>query len=159
MTTSSAVSGMKHWTSTLLTVRAALHAFAPITSERALKPVALTPPDRPAMIRPMSLNADRQRRLLAVFEKTMLREPLAREAYVDRACGDDSELRSDVMRLLALDEEVGSFFEHPTNLLRSAAAGEEHFPGTDRFRVLCRLGAGGAERPAQGWLRAVSTFT
>src|SRR5262245_31675184 len=91
----------------------------------------------------MSRNADRQRRLLAVFEETMLQEPLAREAYVDRACGDDPELRSDVRRLLAVNQEMGSFLEHPTNLLRSAVADEEHFPGTDRFRVLRRLGAGG----------------
>jgi serine/threonine protein kinase/tetratricopeptide (TPR) repeat protein len=91
----------------------------------------------------MSLHADRHRRLLAVFEEAMLQEPLAREAYVDRACGDDPELRSDVMRLLAVNQEMGSFLEHPTNLLRSGVADDEHFPGTDRFRVVRRLGAGG----------------
>lgn len=91
----------------------------------------------------MGLNADRQRRLLMVFEETMLQEPLAREAYVDRACGDDPELRSEVMRLLAIDQEMDSFLEHSPNLLRSAVDDEEHFPGTDRFRVLRRLGAGG----------------
>ena len=73
----------------------------------------------------------------------MLQEPHARETYVDRACGDDPDLRSDVMRLLAVNQELGSFLEHPTNLLRSAVADEEHFPGTDRFRVVRRLGAGG----------------
>jgi serine/threonine protein kinase len=38
---------------------------------------------------------------------------------------------------------MGSFLEDPTNLLRSAVADVEHFPGTDRFRVLRRLGTGG----------------
>ncbi len=62
----------------------------------------------------MSPNADRQRRLLAIFEETMLQEPHAREAYVDRACGDEPGLRSDVMRLLVVNQEMGSFLEHPT---------------------------------------------
>jgi serine/threonine protein kinase len=91
----------------------------------------------------MSVNADRQRRLLAVFEETMLQEPRAREAFVDRACGEDPELRSDVLHLLAVNQEMGSFLEHPTTLLRSTLADGEHFPGTDRFRVVRRLGAGG----------------
>ena len=43
------------------------------------------------------------------------------------------------MRLLAAYEETGSILEHPTDLLLSAG----HFPGTGRFRVMRRLGAGG----------------
>ena len=91
----------------------------------------------------MSPNADRQRRLLAIFEETMLQEPHAREAYVDRACGDEPDLRSEVMRLLVVNQEMSSFLEHPTNLLRSAVADQAQFPGTDRFRIVRRLGAGG----------------
>ncbi len=46
------------------------------------------------------------------------------------------------MRLLAAHQDTRSFLDTPTELL-PAVRGEEHFPGTGRFRVMRRLGAGG----------------
>ena len=40
-------------------------------------------------------------------------------------------------------EDTRSFLDRPPDLLRSAARAEEPFPGTGRFRVRRRLGAGG----------------
>src|SRR6185436_19936701 len=83
--------------------------------------------------------ADRDRRLRAVFDEALLQEPSTRTAYLDHACAGDPELRPEVMRLLAAHEATRSLVDPPTHLVR----GEEHFPGTGRFRVLRRLGAGG----------------
>ena len=91
----------------------------------------------------MSRTADRHRRLRAVFDEALLREPSARAAYVHDACASDPDLGSEVMRLLAAHEDTRSFLDHPPQLLRSAVLAEEHFPGTRRFRVMRRLGAGG----------------
>ena len=91
----------------------------------------------------MSRTPDRHQRLRAVFDAALLREPSARAAYVHHACASDPELGPEVMRLLTAHEETRSFLDRPPELLRSAIQAEEHFPGTRRFRVMRRLGAGG----------------
>ena len=91
---------------------------------------------------PMSRTPDRHGRLRAVFDEALLREPSAREAYVDEACASDPGLRPEVMRLLAAHQTADSFLEYPPDLL-SAVQCEEHFPGTERFHVVRRLGTGG----------------
>ncbi len=90
----------------------------------------------------MSQTPDWHRRLRAVFDEALLLESSVRECYVDRACASDPDLKPEVMRLLAAHQHVCSFLERPPGLL-SAVEGEERFPGTARFRVLQRLGAGG----------------
>ena len=90
----------------------------------------------------MPRTPDRHRRLRAVFDEALLQEPAARAAYVRRACVSDPELVPEVMRLLMAHEDTRSFLEHPPDLLRSAVL-EEPFPGTGRFQVRRRLGAGG----------------
>ena len=82
---------------------------------------------------------DRDRRLRAVFDGALRQERSTRDAYLADACAGDPELRPEVMRMLAAHEDTRSLLEPPTHLVR----GEEHFPGTGRFRVLRRLGAGG----------------
>ena len=93
--------------------------------------------------RPMSQTPVRHRRLRAIFDEALLQEPSTRDEYVERACASDPELRPDVMRLLAAHQKARSFLKHSPNVLRSAERAEEHFPGTGRFRVMRRLGAGG----------------
>jgi protein kinase-like protein len=103
----------------------------------------LTPADPRGEDPPMRQTADRYRRLRAVFDEALLQEPSTRDTFVDQACASDPELRPELMRLLAVHHEVGSLLEHSPNLLLSAVRAEEHFPGTWRFRVIRRLGAGG----------------
>jgi hypothetical protein len=91
----------------------------------------------------MSETVDRHRRLWAVFDEILLHDPAARQAYLDHACADDSELRREVMRLLAAHQETRSFLAQTTELLPSGEHREQHFRGTGRFRLLRRLGAGG----------------
>jgi serine/threonine protein kinase len=91
----------------------------------------------------VSQTPDRHRRLRAVFDEALLQEPSARKAYVDRACASDPGLLPDVMRLLAAHQDSPSFLEDPPDLLLAAVRAEERFPGTERFRVVRRLGSGG----------------
>ena len=83
---------------------------------------------------------ERHRRLRAVFDEAVLIEETARGTYLDHACADDPELRSHVMRLLAIHQS-SSFLEHPA--LVSTPRDDARFTGTDRFHVLGTLGAGG----------------
>ena len=91
----------------------------------------------------MSRTADRHRRLRAIFDEALLREPSARASYVHDACTSEPDLGPEVMRLLVAHEDTRSFLDHPPELLRSAVVAEDCFPGTRRFRVIRRLGAGG----------------
>src|SRR4026208_2351365 len=58
--------------------------------------------------------ADRDRRLRAVFDEALLQEPSTRSAYLDHACAGDPELRPEVMRLLAAHEDTRSVLEPAT---------------------------------------------
>ena len=92
---------------------------------------------------PASETLERHRRLRAIFDSALLRDPAARQAYVDLACADDPALQPEVKRLLALHQDAGSFLERPPDLALWAAPVEEQFTGNTRFRVVRQLGAGG----------------
>ena len=81
----------------------------------------------------MTQTADWHRRLRAVFDEALLQEPSAREAYLDRACAGDPDLRSDVMRLLAAHQDTRSFLEHPTDLLPQPCAAKSISPAPGAF--------------------------
>ena len=102
----------------------------------------LTAAGTAAKIRAVRPPIDRHRRLRAVFDEVLLIDPHAREAYLDDACGGDPELRSQVVRLLAIHQEADSFLERPLDLL-SIARDDAQFAGTDRFRVVRQVGTGG----------------
>jgi eukaryotic-like serine/threonine-protein kinase len=91
----------------------------------------------------MSQITGRQQRLRAVFDEALLQAAAARESYLDRACADDPELRSDVMRLLEAQQETHTLAEHPADRPPSDVPVDRHFPDTPRFQVIQRLGAGG----------------
>jgi serine/threonine-protein kinase len=91
------------------------------------------------MIPPTRQTADSHRRLQTVFDEALPQEPSAREAYLDRACASDPALRADVVRLLAATGNA----RVPSTRRSCQPWGEEPFPGTARFRVMRRLGAGG----------------
>ncbi len=58
------------------------------------------------------------------------------------ACAGDAELRADLRRLLAVHGEAGAFLDRP---VEAWLAGRDDVPftGTDRFRILRQVGAGG----------------
>jgi serine/threonine protein kinase/Tfp pilus assembly protein PilF len=53
-----------------------------------------------------------------LLEGALERRAGERAAYLDRACGDDPELRREVESLLAAEDEAGSFIEKPVFSLR-----------------------------------------
>jgi tetratricopeptide (TPR) repeat protein len=85
---------------------------------------------------------ERHRRVRAVFDEALSLDPSSRDAYLTHACAGDAVLRADVVRLLARHREAGSFLEQPLDLL-SPAGDQPAFTGTDRFRVVRCIGAGG----------------
>jgi serine/threonine protein kinase len=48
-----------------------------------------------------------------LFEAALVFKPMERDAFLDRECRSDPELRRTVEELLAADERAGSFLEHP----------------------------------------------
>ena len=86
---------------------------------------------------------DRHQRLQAVFDEVLLMDSSVRESHLNDVCGDDAELRSDVIRLLAAHQQAAeTFLEQPLNPW-SIDCGQKPFAGTDRFRIVRWLGAGG----------------
>jgi hypothetical protein len=85
---------------------------------------------------------DRHRRLREIFDGALLIDAPARDAYLHEACAGDPELRSHVIRLLSIHQDENSFLERPIDLV-SATRDAPQFDGTDRFRIVRQLGAGG----------------
>jgi serine/threonine protein kinase len=86
---------------------------------------------------------NRYQRLRAMFDHAVRKELTARQAYLEAVCRDDPALHPDLMRLLDAHQRARSFMARPGEVLPSATSTGEDFPGTGRFTVLRRLGAGG----------------
>ncbi len=56
-----------------------------------------------------SISPERWQRIEPLLERALELEEAARRDYLQEACGDDAELRTDVEALLAADAEAGSF--------------------------------------------------
>src|ERR1019366_1687318 len=91
------------------------------------------------------MDQERWRRLEGLFHAALEREPEARQAFLEAACGGDTDLRRQVELLLAKEPEAGSFLE--TSALRDMTAtlaagrsllGRQFGP----YRIVSPLGAG-----------------
>ena len=91
----------------------------------------------------MGANTGLHRRLRALFEEALRKDPTARQTYLNEACADDPALQSQVLRLLDAHQKASSFLEQPVGLLALPVWADDDFSGTERFRVLRRIGAGG----------------
>ena len=109
----------------------------------------------------MSLDFQRLEQVLA--EAAARADPGERAAYLAEACGNDQELRTEVERLLAANEQAGDFLETPVGLARNAEGGVRNSdspesdggilqtpelmekPGTmiGRYKLLEEIGEGG----------------
>ena len=92
------------------------------------------------------MDQERWRRVEELFHAALERAPEARQAFLDVACGGDTDLRRQVELLLAKEEEAGSFLETPamrdmTVTLTAAGSllGRQFGP----YRIVSPLGAGG----------------
>ena len=82
---------------------------------------------------------DFDRRVRALFEEAVELEPEARKALLDRECGDDGSLRSEIERLLRWDERTEGFLAEPAVLSPRALVGRKLGP----FRLMEKVGSGG----------------
>jgi serine/threonine-protein kinase len=100
------------------------------------------------------MNAEKWKKVEAIFESAIERDPAERAAYLDEACGRDAALRREVESLLAHQQPTGRFMPtlvHEAAKIvardRSAASSDSRFiPGTvlaGRYRVVGPLGKGG----------------
>ena len=112
----------------------------------------------------MSADADRYRRLRAMFDEGLRRDPSARGTYLDEACPDDSALRSELERLFDAHQKATSFLERSGGLQQPLTLVDDDFSGTERFTVVRRLGAGGmgvvyeVQDHARGEIAALKTL-
>ena len=82
------------------------------------------------------MKKDLWQRAEELFHNALEHSPEARRAFLDKACGEDAELRRQVETLLSQDEQAGSFLEKPA--LAGAIAEESHH-GRQDTRPLSHL--------------------
>jgi serine/threonine protein kinase len=91
------------------------------------------------------MNPDLWRRAEELFHAALERPAQERRAFLDQACGADTELRRQVERLVSKEEHAGSFLEKPpvddatVTLGGAALAGRQFGP----YRIVSPIGAGG----------------
>jgi serine/threonine-protein kinase len=92
------------------------------------------------------MDGERQRRVNELFLSALEREPETRLAFLESACGEDTDLRHQVELLLAKQGETGSFLETPA-IAYTAVTQTETSNITVRqfgpYRMVSPLGAGG----------------
>jgi serine/threonine protein kinase len=94
------------------------------------------------------MTSERWQRVEEVFQGALDRPPQARSAFLDEACGDDEELRSEATSLIAAYDEAGDFIEHPA-IAQDARVLVGELPDANLgrvvgpYRIVERLGAGG----------------
>jgi serine/threonine protein kinase/tetratricopeptide (TPR) repeat protein len=98
-------------------------------------------------MRPSDLDPERWRRIDAVLEAALETPPADLPAFLDEACADDVELRTEVEALLAARAGAEARFQSPTDLLEEALSGATDAPIEGRsigpFRLLREIGRGG----------------
>ena len=89
------------------------------------------------------MKKDRWQRAEELFHNALEHSPETRRTFLDKACGEDAELRRQVETLLSQDEQAGSFLEKPA--FAGAIAEEFHMIGKTlgHYRISSQIGKGG----------------
>src|SRR5688572_3544103 len=90
------------------------------------------------------MSTDRWQRLEMLFHAALERAPGDRASFLAAACGDDTELRAEVERLLHADEQASSFVaDAAANVERVAATMPPEGRQIGAYRIVRELGRGG----------------
>jgi len=94
------------------------------------------------------MNAEHWKKVREIFDAVVASEPDERERLLDRSCGSDATLRSDVERLLLSSKEADSFLEQPAagQVASVLLEPKEMVRVGDRlaqYKILRRIGVGG----------------
>src|SRR5690349_19244200 len=88
--------------------------------------------------------AEATKSLRAIFDEAAEIEiEQERQAYLDRACGNNATLRASVDRLLRSEARAGRFLEDPRRHLASARFVEGEGDQIGRYKLLQKIGEGG----------------
>jgi tetratricopeptide (TPR) repeat protein len=92
------------------------------------------------------MNPERHRRIGEIYHAALEQAPAARERFVTDACGDDAELRSDVLALLAAHDDAEHFLSAPALHHAAVTLAETRSPApvdAGPYRIEAVLGRGG----------------
>ena len=89
------------------------------------------------------MSPDQERSLEEIFSAARDLPPLERTAYLERVCGDDTELHRQADSLLAAHEQAGPFLQPTGNLSTASAPFEKSGDRIGRYKLLEQVGEGG----------------
>jgi serine/threonine protein kinase/tetratricopeptide (TPR) repeat protein len=91
------------------------------------------------------VSRDRFQRCEELFHAALPLAGKEREAFLERSCADDPELRTEVERLLAAHERAGDFISSPAVAVASGGGDEVSWVGrlVGPYRVIQEIGRGG----------------
>jgi serine/threonine protein kinase len=94
------------------------------------------------------LKPERFQQVETIFQAALRRDPASRPVFLDGACLDDDELRSEVESLLAAHDEAGSFIHAPAVEVAAELIAEEQTDSLTgqslgQYKIISKIGAGG----------------
>src|SRR5438067_12362702 len=98
---------------------------------------------------PSTMTPDQWQRVTEILEAALDRDAIERAAFLDRACGNDVELRQRLDALLASDQSMGDFLAAPIVHLEAVTelAAKSELPAEGRligpYQILREIGHGG----------------
>ncbi len=89
------------------------------------------------------MEADRFHRVEELYHAALERPPDERSAFLDEACANDANLRTEVESLLAFESKADQFLEKPAAEIASDASSSLLGRRLSRYRIVEKLGSGG----------------